>query len=329
MNRVGAAGRGESVWLAWFLGHTAQAFGELARGRGDRPRAERCDALVARLARAVDAHGWDGEWYRRAYFDDGSPLGSHANAECRIDAIAQSWAVLAGFGDPARARRAVAASERELVRPHHGIMRLLWPPFAEHGPDPGYIRAYPPGVRENGGQYTHGVLWTVRALARLGEGDRAWRLLSLLNPVARGATREQAERYAVEPYVVAADVYDAPGFEGRGGWTWYTGSASWMYRIALEDVLGLRRHGDALELRPCIPAAWRGFEVTWRYGRSELHLTVANPLGLERGVVALQVDGRDVAGDRVPLVDDGARHEVVVTMGAEAPAEAALPERAA
>jgi cyclic beta-1,2-glucan synthetase len=313
MNRVGREGRGESVWLAWFLGSVAREVGALARDRGDLERAERCHELVARLAQAIDAHAWDGEWYRRATFDDGSPLGSAANEECRIDAIAQSWAAIAGFGDPTRARTAVMASLRELVREEPGVMPLLWPPFARRGHDPGYIASYPAGIRENAGQYNHGISWTVQALARLGEGDRAVALLRLLVPL-RHRERAEIERYVIEPYVFAGDVYCGSGFDGRGGWSWYTGAAGWIYRIVLEDVLGIRRRGAELHVVPCIARAWSSYSVEYRYGTSSVRLTVENPEGLETGAVALVIDGSPVAGDRVPLVDDGRRHDVRVTL---------------
>jgi cyclic beta-1,2-glucan synthetase len=296
MNRVGRDGKGESVWLAWFLATTARSFRAIAELVGDHGRVASCDALVARLGQAV-THAWDGEWYRRAFFDDGTPLGTHDAAECRIDAIAQSWSVIAGIGDPSRARQAVESSERELVRPDDRMMRLLWPPFERAEPDPGYIRAYPMGVRENGGQYTHGVLWTVQALAMLGEGDRAMALLSMLNPIHHTGTKEAVEKYKVEPYVVAADIYDAAGHVGRGGWTWYTGSASVMYRVVLENVLGVRRRGAKLVIDPCIPRSWKGFEVSYRDGKGIVHVAVENPEGLERGSateVALTGENREV-----------------------------------
>ena len=314
MNRVGREGRGESVWLGWFLGAVAREFAEIARARGDAAREATCQALVSRLGDAIDAHAWDGDWYRRASFDDGSPLGSDADVECRIDAIAQSWSVLAGFGDRERARLALDASITRLVKEEHGLMRLLWPPFEGRGHDPGYIAAYPPGIRENGGQYTHGVLWTVQALTRLGEGDRAARLLAMLQPANHAITADGAARYAIEPYVLAGDVYDGPEHAGRGGWSWYTGSAAWMYRIMLEDVLGVRRAGDALVLAPCISSAWREYDVHYRFGTSELHLHVGNPDGLQGGDVTLVLDGAPLPGNRIPLVDDGKRHEVRATL---------------
>jgi cyclic beta-1,2-glucan synthetase len=309
MNRVGRLGKGESVWLAWFLGATLSDFTAIAEKRGDRERVQRCKDQIARLAKAVDTSGWDGAWYRRAFFDDGTPLGSSTNDECRIDAIAQSWAVISGIGDPARARDAVHASLTELVHPTARLMRLLWPPFDRTAHDPGYIRAYPNGVRENGGQYTHGVLWTVRALTMLGEGDAAMRLWSMIDPARHASSPEGVARYRVEPYVVAADVYEAKNHVGRGGWTWYTGSAGWMYRVALEDILGVRRVGDRIEIAPCIPRAWKRFEVS--YG--SVHVVVENPRGVERGIARFEIDGEASAARTAPL--DGKKHEVLVVMG--------------
>jgi cyclic beta-1,2-glucan synthetase len=315
MNRVGRGGEGESVWLAWFLAHTASEFSSIAKARGDTGRVAWCAALSRRLATAVDAAAWDGAWYRRAFFDDGTPLGSTQNSECSIDAIAQSWAVIAGIGDAERARQALRSSEDQLVRKDSALMRLLWPPFDEAEPDPGYIRAYPNGIRENGGQYTHGVLWTVHALTLLGQGDRAVALLSLLNPTHHAWTREGVDRYQVEPYVVAGDVYDATGHVGRGGWTWYTGAAAWMYRIAVERILGLRREGQVLLIDPCIARDWKGYELTYRDGDGELHILVENPGGVEHGVRRVEIDGRESPGGRIALTGARGRREVRVVMG--------------
>jgi cyclic beta-1,2-glucan synthetase len=315
MNRVGRKGEGESVWLAWFLAHTAQQFAAVARARGDDTRGTWCDALVRRQTDAVDEHAWDGAWYRRAFFDDGTALGSRENTECSIDAIAQSWAVIAGIGDPGRAERAVASSEQQLIRTADGLMRLLWPPFDHAEPDPGYIRAYPNGIRENGGQYTHGVLWTVHALTLMGQGDRAVALLSLLDPVRHATTPELVQRYQVEPYVVAADVYDAPGHVGRGGWTWYTGAASWRYRIVLEQILGVRRVGQHLLVDPCIAGHWKRFELTYRDGEGEVHIVVENPDGIQRGVRHVEIDGRRSPDGTISLTEAPGRREVRVIMG--------------
>jgi cyclic beta-1,2-glucan synthetase len=325
MNRVGHAGQGESVWMAWFLAKVLADFAPIAAERGNLERAEWCRGEIQRLAKAVDEHAWDGSWYRRAYFDDGAPLGTHSDSECRIDAIAQSWAVISGIGQPQRAALGVSKSEELLIREAPRTMLLLWPPFEHHPHDPGYIQAYPPGVRENGGQYTHGVLWTLQALCALGEGDRAGRLLTLLNPIQHARTREAAERYRVEPYVVAADIYSASGWDGRGGWTWYTGSAAWMYRITLEYVLGVSRRADHLRVNPCIPRSWRSFEIEYRAGDVTLTIHVENPDGVATGVRRVEIDGTIAEDGRIPLGPDGGHRNVRVVMGRGTSERPAVP----
>jgi len=320
MNRVGILGRGESVWLAWFLATTLRAFSAHAEHRGDHDVARDFRARAAAYVGAAEASGWDGAWYRRAYFDDGTPLGSATSDECRIDSIAQSWSVISGGGRPDRQVQAMASFEAQLVRTDARILTLLTPPFDKTPNDPGYIKGYLPGVRENGAQYTHAALWAVLATAMLGEGDRAFALYQMLNPLTRTTTPASVATYKVEPYVVAADVYTAEGQVGRGGWTWYTGSASWMYRVALESLLGFTKRGDTLTLDPCIPAGWPDFGIDYRHGRSHYRITVQNPHGVERGVVGVEVDGAIVADLAIPLVDDGAEHQVVVRLGPVAPA---------
>jgi cyclic beta-1,2-glucan synthetase len=315
MNRVGEAGRGESVWLAWFLARTLKDFLPVALGRGDRARMTWCNEQLRRLADSVDKHAWDGQWYHRASFDDGTPLGSHTNSECSIDAIAQSWAVIAGVGDRERASQALRSALERLVSPAAKLMRLLDPPFQHMTPNPGYIQAYPLGVRENGGQYTHGVLWTLLALTLEHDGDRAGELLALLNPVHHADSRQAVERYRVEPYVIAADVYSHPDHSGRGGWTWYTGAAGWLYRIVLENVIGLRRRANVLLLSPCIPSTWPGFQVRYRHGRTVYQIDVDNPRSVSRGVARVEVDGKPVPDGQIRLIDDGAPHRVKVTLG--------------
>jgi cyclic beta-1,2-glucan synthetase len=251
------------------------------------------------------------------YFDDGTPFGSAMGAECRIDSIAQSWAVISGAAAPERAARAMAAVERELIRPQDKLALLFTPPFDKTPLDPGYIKGYPPGIRENGGQYTHAALWSVMALAELGEGDKAGGLFSLLNPINHARTRADLHRYKVEPYVVAADVYAAPPHVGRGGWTWYTGSAGWMQRAGIESILGLRMQGAFLHLDPCIPKAWRNFEMTVRYRSARYEIRVENPAGVARGVRAAQFDGMVIVERPLclPLLDDGTIHHVQVKLG--------------
>ncbi len=329
MNRVGEKGEGESVWMAWFLGATLRDFAGVASARGDAARATHCTDEVARLAAAVEAHAWDGAWYRRAYFDDGTPLGSSENDECKIDAIAQSWAAISGIGDREHARRAMLSTDEHLVKTEDAMILLFTPPFAKTAHDPGYIKAYPAGLRENGGQYTHGALWSVLAQTALGDGDRAGALFHLLDPIYHSATPAQVALYQVEPYVVAADVYAAKDHVGRGGWTWYTGSAAWMYRIGVESILGVTRHGASLHLAPCIPSSWPRYEVTYRHGASRYRIVVENPEGLCGGVVRIEVDGTLSPGATIPLRDDGRDHRVRVVLGGAAdPVKESSPNEA-
>jgi cyclic beta-1,2-glucan synthetase len=317
MNRVGEKGKGESVWLGWFLHATLAAFAPLAKARGEKARGAKWLAHAARLASALERDGWDGDWYRRGYFDDGTPLGSSTSEECRIDSIAQSWSVISGAADPARAARAMAAVDAQLIRREPGLALLFTPPFDRTPLDPGYVRGYPPGVRENGGQYTHAAAWSVIALAALGDGDKAAQLFALLNPISRTSTRADVQRYKVEPYVVAADVYSVAPHAGRGGWTWYTGSAGWLYRAGLEAILGFRQQGASLCLAPCIPRDWPRFEIVFHYRSARYEIAVENPNAVCRGVVHAELDGKTLpAGPtRVPLVDDGQTHTVRVVLG--------------
>jgi cyclic beta-1,2-glucan synthetase len=317
LNRVGEHGRGESVWLGWLLYATLNAFAPLAEARGDAARATawrtHADALQAALERAA----WDGEWYRRAWFDDGTVLGTASAEECRIDAISQSWAVISGAADLERAARAMAAVERELIRPLNGVALLFTPPFDKTALDPGYIKGYPPGIRENGGQYTHAALWSIMAFAALGEGEKAAALFALLNPINHTRTRSDVHRYKVEPYVVAADVYGAAPHVGRGGWTWYTGSAGWMQRAGCESILGLYLEGDVLRLDPCIPKTWPRFRVTVRFRSAHYNILVENPDGVCRGIVAITVDeaADGVRPFALKMQDDGVTHHVLVRLG--------------
>jgi cyclic beta-1,2-glucan synthetase len=316
-NRVGELGHGESIWLGWFLYATLTTFAPLARDRGELKRAERWLKHAAELRDALEAKGWDGQWYRRGYYDNGAPLGSAASEECRIDAIAQSWAVLSGAGDPTRARAAMAAVNSQLIDRDTGLALLFAPPFDHSAIDPGYVKAYPPGVRENGGQYTHGALWSIMAFAALGQGNDAAELFSLLNPVNRARTRTDVHRYKVEPYVVAADVYSQHPHVGRGGWTWYTGSAGWMYRAGIESILGLRVQGASLHLAPCIPAHWPRVEVTYRYRTTRYEILIDNTSRAGHGIASIELDGTTLpAGqERIQRVDDGGVHQVRVLLG--------------
>ncbi|WP_432558805.1 GH36-type glycosyl hydrolase domain-containing protein [Granulicoccus sp. GXG6511] len=333
MNRVGIGGDGESVWLGWFLHTTLSEVIGLAEQRGDAGLVDRCREQQKRVLAALEDSGWDGGWYRRGYFDDGTPLGSASSTECRIDGIAQSWAVLSGACRPERGARALAEVENQLVMPEAGVVRLFTPPFDVSEPDPGYIRAYPPGVRENGGQYTHGAIWTIFAYAARGDADAAARMFGLINPVNHALNAERAAQYRVEPYVVCADVYSVEPHVGRGGWTWYTGSSGWLYRAGLEAILGIRREGDHLVLRPCFPEAWEGVSVSYRFGTADYQLTFGRcadrpddepPRVVLDGQPVIQCvvgttsprAGALVSGPgdlRVPLVDDGQSHTVVVT----------------
>ncbi len=317
MDRVGREGRGESVWLGWFLHIALSAFVPIAEARGDSVRAKTWRTHMEALAVALERNGWDGDWYRRAFFDDGTPLGSAMNAECRIDSIAQSWAVLSGAGEPAHATRAMAAVDEFLVRLGDGLVLLFTPPFDHSDVDPGYVKGYLPGIRENGGQYTHGAIWSVLAFAALGDGDKAGELFSVLNPINHSSTRAGVHRYKVEPYVMAADVYTEPPHVGRGGWTWYTGSAGWMYQAGVEWILGFRLRGTMLLLDPCIPRAWPGFEIDFRYHSAKYEIVVENPHGVSRGVTSAELDGQTLASDgaSIPLADDGITHKVRVVLG--------------
>ena len=317
MNRVGEHGRGESIWLGWFLHATLTAFARLSDSRGERSRAEKWRGYTAALATALERDGWDGDWYRRAFFDDGTPLGSASNQECRIDSIAQSWSVISQAADPSRAARAMAAVDKFLVRRDDDLVLLFDPAFDLTVLDPGYIKGYPPGIRENGGQYTHGAAWSVIAFAMLGDGDKAGELFSMLNPINHARTPDAVQRYKVEPYVVCADIYSKPPHVGRGGWTWYTGSAGLMYRAGLEQILGFRQRGATLSLDPCIPRTWPGFGLMFRYRSARYDIQVENPKGVCRGVIRAELDGVALPENKalVPLADDGATHRLRVVLG--------------
>ncbi len=317
MNRVGEAGKGESIWLGWFLYTTLQAFAPLAEIRRDDARATTWRSHATELAASLERDGWDGNWYRRGYFDDGTPLGSAGSIECRIDSIAQSWSVISGAASPDHAAAAMAAVDQYLVKRDDGLVLLFTPPFDHTPQDPGYIKGYPPGIRENGGQYTHGALWSVIAFAMLGDGDKANELFALLNPINHANTRAGIHRYKVEPYVACADVYSIPPHVGRGGWTWYTGSAGWMYRAGLEWILGFQLRGKTLLIDPCIPKKWPGFEIVYRYGATRYEIAVENPHGVSRGVTSIELDGNSLAQRpaQITLSDDGVTHRVQIVLG--------------
>ncbi|MEO8159951.1 MAG: glycosyl transferase family 36 [Arenimonas sp.] len=326
MNAVGEGGKGESVWLAWLLLAVIDGFAPVAERRGDTGRAARWRAHAEALAAAVNGPaGWDGDWYRRGYYDDGTPLGSASSLECRIDTIAQSWSVLSGRGDPEKSLRAMASVHELLTWSEAGVAPLFTPPFDDGPTNPGYIKGYPPGIRENGGQYTHGSCWSVFACASLGQGARAMELFDIFNPVKHADTAQGAAHYVVEPYVACADVYSVAPYVGRGGWTWYTGSSGWVYRAGIEAILGFQRLDGRLIVDPCIRADWPGFTLSYRHrgdgGRvTSYEIAVDNPDGVEKGVVAIDVDGVAQSLDRTSApgfaaIDDGASHRVRVTMG--------------
>ena len=319
LNRVGAAGRGESTWLGFFLHSVLAGFSPICAGRRDKARATRYDSEAARLRTMLDL-SWDGEWFLRGYFDDGTPLGSMHSTEAKIDSIPQSWSVLSDAVPLARAERAMDAVRSQLVSRSSETILVLTPPFDHAEPDPGYIRAYVPGVRENGGQYTHAAVWVVMASAKLGNGDEAGEFFHMLNPVNHTRTAPAIDRYKAEPYVLAGDVYSNPLHRGRAGWSWYTGAAGWLYRAGLESILGLRRHGATFDIDPCIPSTWPEFSITWRIGKTRYEINVVNEHRRCRGVGTVTLDGRPVDARAVPIVDDGGTHRVEVSLGDPMPA---------
>jgi cyclic beta-1,2-glucan synthetase len=328
MNLVGAGGKGESVWLAFFLCDCLKGMAELSTLLRRPELSEGYREARASLIERVEKGGWDGAWYLRGTFDDGAPLGSAANAEARIDSLPQSWAWLSGAADPGRAAKALESAWQHLVREDEAMVLLFEPPFDRSEPSPGYIKGYPPGVRENGGQYTHASLWMAMALARKGEGNRAVQLLRMLNPIEHARDAQAVWQYGVEPYVVSADVYRLPGRVGRGGWSWYTGSAAWMYRAWIEEVLGLQVRGDRMRINPVIPAAWEGFTLRYRHGETVYAIQVENPHGRERGVIWVEMDGQRVPGGEIPLERGLVKHQVVVRMGQPGEDLDACPEAA-
>lgn len=315
MNKVGADGMGESVWNGWFFLTVLKAFATISASRGDQSRAAWCRERAETLRIALEANAWDGGWYRRAYFDDGTPLGSSQNDECQIDAIPQAWAVISGEANVERATQAMRAVHARLACHEEKLIKLFDPPFDDGVLQPGYIKGYVPGIRENGGQYTHAATWVVWATALQGDGDLALKLWNLINPICHGVTREQVERYKVEPYVVSADVYGAHPHIGRGGWSWYTGAASWFYRVALEAILGFRQQGRFVRFEPCVPPSWAAYEITYRYGSATYRVRFDNAGGIGRGVLSVTLDGEPAANKSVPLADDARTHDVHVIIG--------------
>jgi cellobiose phosphorylase len=324
MNLVGIHGKGESVWLGFFLYDVLQSFGRLAGQRGDAATRLHCETQADRVRQNIEQHAWDGNWYKRAWFDDGTPLGAAGSAECAIDSISQSWSVLSGAGSAERSQQAMMSLDKHLVKRDSGIIQLLDPPFDKAPLNPGYIKGYVPGVRENGGQYTHAAVWAAMAFAALGDSGRAWELLSLINPLNHTRTSADISIYKAEPYVVAADVYGVAPHIGRGGWSWYTGSAGLTYRLITESLLGIRREGDKLRLAPCVPPEWKTYEIHYRFGESCYQITVlqVTELALENTnklhTSRVTIDGVQQAEAVIPLVDDGKIHavEVRISLGA-------------
>ena len=315
MNKVGYKGKGESVWLAWFLVTVLKNFIPICEMKGDLDRAKKYNDIIQKLKDKIETNAWDGEWYKRAFFDDGTLLGSKENSQCMIDSIPQSWSVISTLGDRKRTEIALGSVEKYLVNEEAGIVALLTPPFDNTLLDPGYIKSYVPGVRENGGQYTHAATWVIKAFAMLGEGDKAYRLFSMINPINHSRTSIECATYKVEPYVVAADVYTNPQHIGRGGWTWYTGSSGWMYKVGLEDILGFRIENDKLFIDPCIPKDWSKYNIRYKYGSTYYNIEVKNPLGVNKGINSIIVDGVNIDKEYINLENDGIEHFIVVKLG--------------
>ncbi|MDB6036864.1 MAG: Cellobiose phosphorylase [Verrucomicrobiales bacterium] len=310
MNRVGTEGRGESVWLAFFFYDVLTQFSKLAKARNDIAFAGKCLEQASLLQKNIEANAWDGQWYRRAYFDNGEPLGSKTNPECQIDSLPQSWSVISGAGEPSRSREAMQSVSERLVRRGSGLIQLFDPPFDKSSLNPGYIKGYIPGVRENGGQYTHGAIWTVMAFALMGKSERAWELFTMLNPVNHSSSPERIAIYKVEPYVVAADVYAMAPHTGRGGWTWYTGSAGWMYRLLIETLLGVNLEANQLRLAPILPVAWTSLKIHYRYRQTVYHITISCLSKDIAELETLSLDGVELSGRTIPLMDDRREHAV-------------------
>ena len=316
MNRIGHQGLGESVWLGWFLYATLTRFSSVAKDQNENDCVKRWLKHTEDLKNALEKEAWDGAWYRRAYFDDGTPLGSASNAECRIDSIAQSWSVISKAADTERTLKAMESVEKYLIRPGDNLILLFTPPFGKAHLDPGYIKGYLPGIRENGSQYTHAAIWNVIAFAMLGNGNKAYELFSMLNPINHAGTRAGVHRYKVEPYVIAADVYSEPPHVGRGGWTWYTGSAGWMYRAGIESILGLQVEGNILHINPCIPNYWENFTVNYQHKSTHYEIFVENPNSVSNGVQKIELDDNPIilVKGGIPLTDDKKVHTVKIIL---------------
>jgi cyclic beta-1,2-glucan synthetase len=316
MNRIGKEGKGESVWLAWFLIPNLDNFADLASRRGENDRAEKWREHIKFLKGSLENQAWDGKWYRRAFYDDGTPVGSTESEECNIDSLAQTWAVISGAGDKDRARTGMKSFDEMLVKEKDQLVLLFTPPFDKTVHDPGYIKGYLPGVRENGGQYTHAATWSIIAHVLLGNGDRALELFNMINPVEHAKDLSGAQKYKVEPYVLAGDVYSQAPHTGRGGWSWYTGAAGWMHRAGLEYMLGLQIQGNELSLNPCVSSDWKEFKIRYKFGGSLYQIHVRNPQGVQKGIRGIEIDGKAVKFPLI-MIDDGKTHQIDVTMGTE------------
>ena len=314
-NRVGSQGKGESTWLTWFLIDVLKRFAEVCDQRDLLEEAEAYREQANAYIKAVEEYAWDGDWYLRAYYDDGTALGSHRSEECQIDAIAQSWSVLSGAGDRKRSESSMNVVWERLTDTNNNLSLLFSPPFDKTSDNPGYIKDYPPGVRENGGQYTHAAAWTAWAYAGLGDSARAWHLFDILNPIYQADSEKRATQYRVEPYISAADVYSQGSQLRRGGWTWYTGSAGWLYRLGIEQLLGLHRENNILHLNPIIPARWDGFKMQYRYLDTEYRIQVWNPEHVSHNVREIRFDGNVVDGKNIFLPNDGFSHGIEIMMG--------------
>lgn len=315
LNRVGNLGKGESVWLGWFLAKSLENFAKICEDRKESKQAKKYLAHAELLIKNIEKNGWDGDWYLRAFFDDGTMLGSKQNDECQIDSLAQSWSVISGKGKKKRAMQAMQSVDEYLIKQDEKLALLLTPPFDKTALEPGYIKGYPPGIRENGGQYTHAATWAIIAFAMLGGGDKAHEIFALVNPINHTKTTDELEIYKTEPFALAADVYSNPQHIGRGGWTWYTGAAGWLYRAALEHILGFNKQGESLSIEPCIPGDWKEFEITYRHKTATYHIRVENPRGASGGIVKIEADGKTLSSNRIELADDGQKHNVLVIIG--------------
>ncbi len=320
-SRIGFQGKGESVWLGWFLAVVAEKFAVFCTQQHKPILANELNQIRDTYIHNILTQAWDGKWFVRAFFDDGTPLGSASNTECKIDAIAQSWAFFAGMKSEPKVKAALEAVKELLILEKDQLILLFTPPLDTSAVDPGYIKGYRPGIRENGGQYTHAAIWTIWAFVESGQAELAFKLFQLANPIHHSDSEEKAKRYAVEPYVVAADIYNAPSLVGRGGWTWYTGSASWMYRLGIERILGLRLEKDGFTIDPSIPAAWEEYHLSLRLPKGNYEVTIRNPMRVNTGIASVNVDGQKIRSQRVPWMEDGQIHNVTVRMGSESKAD--------